>query len=309
MTKALKELKGKSVYIDCIAKNFETLEPGASFRVLRKFLSDKYQEKANERIIATGTKGSALENLCEEQGYTFLEFPEDVGGRFSAMTAVGLLPMAVAGIDIEKLVLGASDMQKYLTSGEIAGNPAYQYACLRNLYYKKGYKIEMLASFEPQFRWFYKWWIQLFGESEGKDNKGLFPSAGDFCEELHAMGQYIQDGTPLLFETFLDVQEKNSSLGPAPDKVSDGFDYLNGKEFWEINKASFHATVKAHREKLPCLILEVENLDAYAFGELFYFFLFSCYASARILGVNPFDQPGVEAYKKWMFEALGKDRS
>ena len=308
LQKALKELEGKSVYIDCIAKNFETLEPGASFRVLRKFLSDKYQEKANERIIATGTKGSALEKLCEEQRYTFLEFPEDVGGRFSAMTAVGLLPMAVAGIDIEKLVLGASDMQKYLTSGEIAGNPAYQYACLRNLYYKKGYKIEMLASFEPQFRWFYKWWIQLFGESEGKDNKGLFPSAGDFCEELHAMGQYIQDGTPLLFETFLDVQEKNSSLAPAPDKVSDGFDYLNGKEFWEINKASFHATVKAHREKLPCLILEVENLDAYAFGELFYFFLFSCYASARILGVNPFDQLGVEAYKKWMFEALGKDR-
>ena len=149
-----------------------------------------------------------MEKLCEEQGYTFLEFPEDVGGRFSAMTAVGLLPMAVAGIDIEKLVLGASDMQKYLTSGEIVRNPAYQYACLRNLYYKKGYKIEMLVSFEPQFRWFYKWWIQLFGESEGKDNKGLFPSSGDFCEELHAMGQYIQDGTPLIFETFLDVQEK-----------------------------------------------------------------------------------------------------
>ncbi len=307
LTKALKELEGKSVYIDCIAKNFETLEPGASFRVLRKFLSDKYQEKANERIIATGTKGSSLEKLCQEQGYTFLEFPEDVGGRFSAMTAVGLLPMAVAGIDIEKIVLGAFDMQKYLTSGEMAKNPAYQYACLRNLYYKKGYKIEMLASFEPQFRWFYKWWIQLFGESEGKDNKGLFPSSGDFCEELHAMGQYIQDGAPLLFETFLDVQEKNVSLTPEADEVSDGFDYLNGKGFWEINKASFYATVKAHSEKLPCLILEIEKLDAYAFGELFYFFLLSCYVSARILGVNPFDQPGVEAYKKWMFEALGKD--
>ena len=308
LQKALKELEGKSVYIDCIAKNFETLEPGASFRVLRKFLSDKYQEKANERIIATGTKGSPLEKLCQEQGYTFLEFPEDVGGRFSAMTAVGLLPMAVAGIDIEKLVSGALDMQKYLTSGEMMGNPAYQYACLRNLYYKKGYKIEILASFEPQFRWLYKWWIQLFGESEGKDNKGLFPSSGDFCEELHAMGQYIQDGAPLLFETFLDVREKNASLAPVADMVADGFDYLNGKEFWEINKASFHATVKAHREKLPCLILEIERLDEYAFGELFYFFLFSCYVSARILGVNPFDQPGVEAYKRWMFEALGKDR-
>lgn len=208
LTKALKELEGKSVYIDCIAKNFETLEPGASFRVLRKFLFDKYQEKANGRIIATGTKGSALEKLCEEQGYTFLEFPEDVGGRFSAMTAVGLLPMAVAGIDIEKLVLGASDMQKYLTSGEIVRNPAYQYACLRNLYYKKGYKIEMLVSFEPQFRWFYKWWIQLFGESEGKDNKGLFPSSGDFCEELHAMGQYIQDGTPYFLRHFWMCRKK-----------------------------------------------------------------------------------------------------
>lgn len=306
LQKTLKGLEGKSVYIDCIAKNFETLEPGASFRVLRNFLFARYQEKAKERIIATGTKGSSLEELCEEQGYTFLEFPKDVGGRFSAMTTVGLLPMAVAGIDIEKLIFGASDMEKYLTNGEVMENPAYQYACLRNLYYEKGYKIEMLASFEPQFCWFYKWWIQLFGESEGKDNKGLFPASGDFCEELHAMGQYVQDGMPLLFETFLDVQEKNAFLVPESDGIEDGFDYLNGKEFWDINKASFHATVRAHKEKLPCMILEVEKLDAYSFGELFYFFMFSCYVSARILGVNPFDQPGVEAYKKWMFEALGK---
>ena len=158
----MKELEGKSVYIDCIAKNFETLEPGASFRVLRNFLTAQYQEEAKERIIATGTKGSSLEKLCEEQGYTFLEFPK-IGGPFSAMSAVGLLPMAVArDKSIEKLVLGAADMQKHLTNGEMMGNLAYQYACLRNLYYQKGYKIEMLVSFEPQFRWFYKWWIQLF---------------------------------------------------------------------------------------------------------------------------------------------------
>lgn len=306
LKKSLKGLEGKSVYIDCVAKNFETLEPGASFRILRSFLSSKYQEEAKERIIVTGTKGSLLEKLCEEQGYTFLEFPEDIGGRFSAMTSVGLLPMAVAGLDIEKLVLGASDMQKKLINTEMMQNPAYQYAVLRNFYYKKGYKIEMLVSFEPQFRGFYKWWTQLFGESEGKAGKGIFPTTGDFCEELHSMGQYIQDGMSILFETFLDVQEKNAILSPTEDTIEDGFEYLNGKEFWEINKASFYATVKAHKEKLPCLILELERLDEYNFGELFYFFMFSCYLSSRILGVNPFDQPGVEAYKKCMFEALGK---
>lgn len=306
LKKMLKELEGKSVYIDCIAKNFETLEPGASFRILRKFLYEKYGESACERIIATGTKGSQLEEICKTWGYRFVEFPEDVGGRFSGVTAVGLLPMAVAGIDIEMLVQGAFHMQQNLMSEKAEENLAYQYACLRNIYYQKGYKIEMLSSFEPQFRWFYKWWIQLFGESEGKDNKGIFPSAGDFCEELHAMGQYIQDGAPMVFETFLDIKERNASLYPEADKIQDGFDYLNGKDFWDINKASFLATVKAHKEKLPCLIIEMENIDAYCFGQLFYFFMFSCYISARILGVNPFNQLGVEAYKKWMFKALGK---
>lgn len=306
LNQMLQKLEGKSVYVDCIAKNFETLEPGASFRVLRKFLYKKYGEEAGKRIIATGSKGSSLERICEQHGYTFLEFPENVGGRFSAITSVGLLPMAVAGIDIQKLVKGAADMEKQLLLDESNGNIAWQYACIRNMYYKKGYSLELLTGFEPQFRWFYKWWVQLFGESEGKENKGIFPVAAEFCEELHAVGQYIQDGAPLMFETFLDVQEQNASLFAEKDQVEDFFNYLNGKDFWEMNKASFHATVKAHREKLPCLILEVERMDEYHFGQLFYFFMFSCYVSARILGVNPFDQPGVEAYKKWMFEALGK---
>ena len=306
LNQMLQKLEGKSVYMDCIAKNFETLEPGASFRVLRKFLYKKYGEEAGKRIIATGSKGSSLERICEQHGYTFLEFPENVGGRFSAITSVGLLPMAVAGTDIQKLVKGAADMEKQLLLDESNGNIAWQYACIRNMYYKKGYSLELLTGFEPQFRWFYKWWVQLFGESEGKENKGIFPVAAEFCEELHAVGQYIQDGAPLMFETFLDVQEQNASLFAEKDQVEDFFDYLNGKDFWEMNKASFHATVKAHREKLPCLILEVERMDEYHFGQLFYFFMFSCYVSARILGVNPFDQPGVEAYKKWMFEALGK---
>lgn len=308
LNKMLESLEGKSVYIDCIAKNFETLEPGASFRILRKFLYEKYGEDAGKRIFATGTRGSSLEKLCRDHGYTFLEFPENVGGRFSAFTSVGLLPMAVAGLDIRSFVKGAAKMERQLKESDWKNNMAYQYACLRNLYREKGYGIEMLAGFEPQFRWFYKWWIQLFAETEGKDGKGLFPVSAEFCEELHAVGQFIQEGTPLLFETFLDVQEQNSSLSAPKDWVEDFFDYLNGKDFWEMNKASFTATVKAHREKLPCLVLEIGKVDEYHFGELFYFFLFSCYVSAEILGVNPFNQPGVEGYKRYMFEALGKEK-
>lgn len=164
----------------------------------------------------------------------------------------------------------------------------------------------MLSSFEPQFRFFYKWWIQLFAESEGKDNKGVFPVAGEFSEELHSVGQFIQDGSPIMFETFLDVKKQNASLVVEPDEKEDYFDYLDGKDFWEINKAAYHATVTAHSKKLPCMTFELDELDAYHFGQLFYFFQFACYLSCKIMGVNPFDQPGVEAYKKWVFEALGK---
>ena len=230
----------------------------------------------------------------------------NVGGRYTAMTNIGLLPMAVAGIDIRELVKGARDMQIRVHEESTEKNIAYQYACLRNLYYKEGYRVEMLSSFEPQFRFFYKWWIQLFAESEGKDNKGVFPVAGEFSEELHSVGQFIQDGSPIMFETFLDVKKQNASLIVEPDEKEDYFDYLDGKDFWEINKAAYHATVAAHSKKLPCLTIEVDELDAYHFGQLFYFFQFACYLSCKIMGVNPFDQPGVEAYKKWMFEALGK---
>lgn len=230
----------------------------------------------------------------------------NVGGRYTAMTNIGLFPMAVAGIDIRELVKGARDMQIRVHEESADENIAYQYACLRNLYYKEGYRVEMLSSFEPQFRFFYKWWIQLFAESEGKDNKGVFPVAGEFSEELHSVGQFIQDGSPIMFETFLDVKKQNASLIVEPDEKEDYFDYLDGKDFWEINKAAYHATVAAHSKKLPCLTIEVDELDAYHFGQLFYFFQFACYLSCKIMGVNPFDQPGVEAYKKWMFEALGK---
>lgn len=307
LNRMLKSLEGKDYAIDCIAKNFETLEPGSSFRILRKAMAAKYSpEEAARRTICTGTYGSSLEDLCKAEGYTFVPFPTNIGGRYTAMSYVGLLPMAVAGIDIRALVKGAADMQKQLHEGPAEDNLALRYACLRNLYYQKGYKLEMLASFEPQFRWFYKWWIQLFAESEGKDGKGLFPVASEFSEELHSVGQFIQDGTPLMFETFLDVAAHDDTLIVENDGKKDFFDYLDGKDFWDINKAAFGATVTAHSQKLPCLILTIPTLDAYNFGQLFYFFQFACYVSGKILGINPFDQPGVEAYKAWMFKALGK---
>lgn len=306
LNKMLKRLEGKSVYVNCIAKNFETLEPGASFRIIRKYLQERYGKKASERIIATGTAGSSLEQLCEINGYTFLEFPDNIGGRYTAISNVGLLPMAVAGIDIRELVRGAGDMQKELHTGPAEKNTAFQYACLRHLFYRHGYRIEMLSCFEPQFRYFYKWWIQLFAESEGKNDRGIFPAASEYSEELHSVGQFLQEGTPLIFETFLDVREHQDSFIIEADGILDYFDYLDGKDFWNINKEAYKATVAAHSVRLPCLTLEISNLDAYHFGQLFYFFQFACYLSCKLTGVNAFNQPGVEAYKKEMFAALGK---
>ncbi len=307
LNKMLRSLEGKDYAIDCIAKNFETLEPGSSFRILREAMAKKYSpEEAARRTICTGTYGSSLEKLCEAEGYTFVPFPTDVGGRYSAFSYVGLLPMAVAGIDVRALVRGGRDMERRLHEEGAKTNLALRYAALRNLYHRQGYALEMLASFEPQFRWFYKWWVQLFAESEGKDGKGIFPVAAEYSEELHAVGQYLQDGAPLMFETFLDVKEPTDHLVIRSDGKKDFFDYLNGKDFWDINRAAFDATVTAHSAKMPCVIFEVGALDAYHFGQLFYFFQFACYLSGEILGINPFDQPGVEAYKGWMFKALGK---
>lgn len=302
----MNRIKGKSVFINCIAKNFETLEPGSSFRILRLYLYKTYGEEAAKRIIATGTKGSSLEKLCDDNGYTFIDFPKTVGGRYTSMTNVGLLPMAVAGIDIRALVCGGHDMQLKLRSQGAENNQAYHYACARNALYRKGYSVEMLTSFEPQYRCFFKWWLQLFAESEGKDNKGILPVTSEYSEDLHAVGQFVQDGAPILFETFIDVKKQNASFVVPKSEQEDYFSYLDEKDFWEINKVSYQATLAAHSEKLPCFIISVDELDEYHFGQLFYFFQFACYLSCGIMGVNAFDQPGVEAYKKWMFEALGK---
>ena len=302
----LKEIEGKSVYINVIAKNFETLEPGIGFRALRSFMKEVYGESHAERVICTGTRESHLDELCKANGFRFLPFPENIGGRFTALSPVGLFPMAVAGMNISAIAAGAKHMRQRLYTEKASENIALKYAVVRNLLYQKGFRMEMLSYFEPRYFRFAKWWMQLFGESEGKDNKGLYPLFGNFSEDLHSVGQFLQDGSNVIFETFLDVQNSGVSYVLHNDNVDDCFDYLDGKDFDEINRAAFEATLTAHSKKFPCVKLTVPAVDEESFGQLFYFFEFVCYLSAKILGVNPFDQPGVEAYKQYMFKALGK---
>lgn len=305
----LQKLEGKSVYINVIAKNFETLEPGIGFRILRKYLEDRYGNDAKTRITVTGTTGSSLHQLAIKEGYDFLVFPGNIGGRYSVLSDVGLFPMAVAGIDIKALLQGAKDMRAHLMEREGKDNIALTYATYRNLLLGKGFDIEMMALFEPQLSYFAKWWIQLFAESEGKDGKGIFPVAVNYSEDLHSVGQYVQDGQKIIFETFLEVEEQNSSIVLNHHYTDDNFNYLDGKDFWDINKAAFDATIETHSATgIPCVHIKIPRLDAYYFGQLFYFFEFSCYLSGVILEVNPFDQPGVEAYKKNMFLKLGKTK-
>ena len=308
MNRMLKRLEGKRFAVDCIAKNFETLEPGASFRVLRRYLEQRYgQAEAAKRIFATGTPGSTLHQLCIDNGYTFLTFPERIGGRYSVGSDVGLFPMAVAGVDVKALVQGMRDMRDELRAAPAGENLALRYACLRKWMLEQGLSLEMLAFFEPRLDYFAKWWIQLFAESEGKDGTGLYPVVSSNSEDLHSIGQFIQQGSPILFETFVTVRARDASVVlPATDK-KDYFDYLTGRDFWDINDTARRATMRAHSEGgIPCLELSIPAIDAHTLGELFYFFLFSCYLSCRLVGVNPFNQPGVESYKGYMFKNLGK---
>lgn len=305
----LRRIEGKSVFIDIIAKNFETLEPGAAFRVLRAGLYRRYGDEAAKRIIATGTRGSRLHRLCTEHGWDFYDFPETVGGRYTAFTAVGLLPMAVAGVDIRSLIAGGKAMRRRLLEGPPESNPALLYAAARNLLSRRGFSAEMLSVCEPRLRCFGKWWIQLFGESEGKQGKGLLPVYCEFSEELHSMGQFLQEGSPAAFESFLNLEETDLSIELTPDGIDDGFDYLDGKDFSQLNRAAFDAALQAHSAHIPCLQLEFGPCGEETFGKLFYFYMLSCVFSCCMSGVDPFDQPGVEAYKHKMFDALGKDES
>lgn len=306
LEKTLHDLEGKRFYINCIAKNFETLEPGVSLRLLRGALQRQYGIEASKHIIVTGTPGSQLEQMCCRRGYTFLTFPQDIGGRYTALSNVGLFPMAVAGVDVRAVVTGARAMRETLLRQGVTENIALRYACVRQYLYEQGKKIEMLACFEPQYRYFFKWWTQLFAESEGKQGKGLFPVTAEYSEELHSVGQYMQEGAPLMFETFLAIEEPSSMLCVPQADAEDGFGYVSEKPFHIVNEAAFYATRSAHSKRLPCLTLKVQRTDARTFGALFYFFQFACYLSGRMQAVNPFDQPGVEAYKQSMFQALGK---
>lgn len=302
----LESIRGKRVYIDVIAKNFETLEPGIGFRALRAFLKEQYGAGYAGHVICTGTVGTHFHDLCKEHGYEFLPFPDDIGGRFTALSPIGLFPMAVAGMDIRAMANAALEMRERLCAETAQNSIALRYASIRNILYRKGYRMEMLSFFEPRFFRFAKWWMQLFGESEGKDNLGLYPLFGNFSEDLHSIGQFLQDGTPVIYETFLEVRRSGASLLLHDDEVDDRFGYLNNKDFDEINRIACEATVEAHAAKYPCVRIGVDGIDEATFGQLFYFFSFVCYLSARILGVNPFNQPGVEAYKINMFRSLGK---
>ncbi|MBN8235536.1 glucose-6-phosphate isomerase [Halobacillus kuroshimensis] len=303
-------LKNKDVSINVISKSGTTTEPAIAFRIFRKFLEDKYgQEEAQKRIYATtdANKG-ALKTLADEQGYESFVVPDDVGGRYSVLTAVGLLPIAASGIDIDAMMEGAQKARQELSAEKLSENPAYQYAAVRNVLYNKGKTIEMLINYEPSLQYFSEWWKQLFGESEGKDQKGIFPASANFSTDLHSLGQYVQEGRRDLFETVLHVETPSSDMTIEEDDQNlDGLNYLAGSTVDKVNEKAYLGTMLAHTDgDVPNLIVHLPKRDAYTFGYLVYFFEKACAISGYLLGVNPFDQPGVEAYKKNMFALLGK---
>lgn len=303
-------LDGKDVSLNVISKSGTTTEPAIAFRVLKKYLEDKYgKEEAKGRIYATTDKAKgALKNLADAEGYETFVVPDDVGGRFSVLTAVGLLPIAVCGADIKAMMKGAADARELYANDDLASNGCYQYAAVRNILHRKGKSVEMLVNYEPELQYFIEWWKQLYGESEGKDGKGIFPAGASFSTDLHSMGQYIQDGRRLMFETVLYVEEPKRDLIIEEDAANvDGLNFLAGKGMDYVNKKAFEGTYLAHNDGgVPNLVIKLKSLDEYTFGQLVYFFEKACGISGYMLGVNPFNQPGVESYKKNMFALLGK---
>ncbi len=301
-------LQDKEFALCVISKSGTTLEPAVAFRVLRELAAKKYGDKARERIVAiTNPEKGALLNLAREQGYEVFAIPDDVGGRYSLLTPAGLFPIAFAGIDIEQLIDGARVMQIHTDSGN-KGNLAEQYAAIRNALYSRGFNIEILTTYSPELEYLQRWWQQLFGESEGKEHKGIFPAVAQFTTDLHSLGQFIQEGTRNLFETVIFNKHRPGLVAVAEEENDfDGLNYLAGKSLSEINEKAFIGTVQAHVSGgVPNIIIDLPGVNAFTLGQLFYFFERSCGISGYILGVNPFDQPGVEAYKKNMFRLLGK---
>jgi glucose-6-phosphate isomerase len=303
-------LEGKRVSVNIISKSGTTTEPAIAFRIIRAYMEEKYgKEEARQRIYATTDKAKgALKNLADDKGYETFVVPDDVGGRFSVLSAVGLLPIAVSGADIDKLMEGFASGRELALNNKFEDNDAMKYAAVRNILLRKGKCIELVANYEPSLHYFSEWWKQLYGESEGKDGKGIFPTACDFTTDLHSMGQYIQDGQRLMFETVLNVETPTHELIiEAEDVDLDGLNYLAGKNMDFVNKSAMNGTILAHTDgNVPNLMVNIPDQSEFSLGQLMYMFEFACGVSGYILGVNPFNQPGVESYKKNMFALLGK---
>ncbi|MDU0200767.1 MULTISPECIES: glucose-6-phosphate isomerase [Paenibacillus] len=310
ITHLLELLKDKDISLNVISKSGTTTEPAIAFRILRDYMEKKYgKDEAKKRIYATtdASKG-ALKKLADEEGYETFVIPDDVGGRYSVLTAVGLLPIAAAGLDIDQMMAGAAAAAQKYNNADLSTNESYQYAAVRNALYRKGKNIELLANFEPSLHYVSEWWKQLFGESEGKDQKGLYPASVDFTTDLHSMGQYVQEGRRDLIETVLSVKKPRVELTIEKDSANlDGLNFIAGMTMDEVNKKAAEGTRLAHVDGgVPNLIVELDALNEYTYGEMVYFFEKACGISGLLLGVNPFDQPGVEAYKINMFALLGK---
>lgn len=303
-------LEGKDFSINIISKSGTTTEPAIAFRVFKKMLEEKYgKAEAAKRIYATTDKAKgALKNLATEEGYESFVVPDDVGGRFSVLTAVGLLPIAVSGADIDALMAGAAAARERALNAPYEENDALMYAAVRNILHSKGKAVEIVANYEPSLHYVSEWWKQLYGESEGKDQRGILPAAVDLTTDLHSMGQFIQDGARIMFETVINVEESPAELLIEQEPIDlDGMNYLAGKSVDFVNKSAMNGTILAHTDgNVPNLSVTIPEQNAFYLGELFYFFEFACGVSGYILGVNPFNQPGVESYKRNMFALLGK---
>ena len=310
LAEAVALCEGKDFSVNVISKSGTTTEPTIAFRVFKDLLEKKYgKEEAAKRIYATTDKArGTLKELSDREGYQTFVIPDDVGGRYSVLTAVGLLPIAVAGIDIDAMMKGAQDARSELAVGDVYTNDCYKYAAMRNVLYRKGKSVEMMISYEPDYTLMNEWFKQLFGESEGKEGKGIYPSSAVFSTDLHSLGQYVQEGERLMFETVVmfNKPKQELTIGLDPEN-GDGFNFVAGQTVDYVNKKAFLGTVLAHTDGgVPNMILEMEQMNEYEFGYLAYFLEKACAVSGYILGINPFDQPGVESYKKNMFALLGK---
>ena len=311
IAQVLKHIEDKSVVMNVISKSGTTTETALAFRVLREFMEKKYgKEECKERIIATTDKArGTLKALADKEGYETFVIPDDIGGRYSVITPVGLVPLAIMGVDIKKIMAGLYDAYKELNTADLSMNPAYQYAVCRRILQNQGYDVEMFVAYEPQLAMLAEWWKQLLGESEGKDGKGILPDSANFSTDLHSLGQFIQEGKKVLFETILEVENPTEDLLiPNDAEDSDQMNYLAGKSYDWVNKMACLGTIEAHEVTggVPNLIISIPDMKEYSFGYLCYFFFIATAMTCYMIDINPFNQPGVEIYKKNMFRLLGK---